>query len=73
MIKFCEGTGDEEIIHLVNPKYIVSVDIFPNEDVKIVLNNGTVYETNSIFFSVYDWIKLHKLNIESREEGAEWE
>lgn len=67
MIEFYEGTGDEEIVHLVNSKHIVSVDIFPNDDVKIELDNGKVYETNSHCFSIHDWGKLQKLNIGGAE------
>lgn len=63
MIEFDGGKGNEENVHLVNPKHIVSIDIFPNDDVKIVLDNGTVYETNSNCFSIYDWERLQKLNI----------
>ena len=64
MIKFYEPKGNEEIVHLVNTKHIVSIDEFPDGCVKIVLDNGTVYETNSNCFSIYDWERLQKLNIE---------
>lgn len=64
MIKFYEPKENEEIVHLVNSKHIVSIDIFPNDDVKILLNNGTVYEINSHCFTIGDWERLQKLNIE---------
>ena len=64
MIKFYEPKENEEIVHLVNTKHIVSVDIFPNDDVKIELDNGKVYETNSHCFSIHDLERLRNLNIE---------
>lgn len=64
MIKFYEPKENEEIAHLVNPKHIVSIDKFPDGSVKIELDNGRVYETNNYWFSIHDWERLQKLNIE---------
>lgn len=64
MIKFYEPEGNEEIVHLVNSKHIVSIDRFPDDSVKIELDNGRVYETDSSYFSIHDWERLRKLNIE---------
>lgn len=64
MIKFYEPEENEGIAHLVNTNHIVSVDIFPDDSVKIVLDNGTVYETKNYWFSIRDWERLRKLNIE---------
>lgn len=64
MIEFYEGEGNEEIAHLVNPKHIVTIDIFPDDSVKIELDNGRVYETNNSCFSIHDWERLRKLNME---------
>lgn len=64
MIKFYEPEENEGIAHLVNTNHIVSVDIFPDDSVKIVLDNGTVYETKNYWFSIHDWERLRKLNIE---------
>lgn len=64
MIKFYEPIENEEIVHLLNPKHIVTIDIFPDNSVKIELDNGRVYETNDYCFSIHDWERLQKLNIE---------
>ena len=64
MIKFYEPEENEEIAHLVNTNHIVSVDIFPDDSVKIELDNGRVYETKDHCFSIHDWERLQKLNIE---------
>lgn len=64
MIEFDGGKGNEETVYLVNQKHIVSIDIFPDDSVKIELDNGRVYETNSYCFSIHDWDRLRKLNIE---------
>lgn len=60
MIKFYETKGNEEIVHLVNPKHIVSIDKFPDGNVKIELDNGRVYETDNSYFSISDWERLKK-------------
>lgn len=60
MIEFYEGEGNEEIDHLVNPKHIVSIDIFPDGSVKIELDNGRAYETKDHWFSIRDWERLKK-------------
>lgn len=68
IIKFYEPKGNDEIVHIVNTNHIVSVDEFPDGCIKIVLDNGTVYETNSHCFSIHDYEKLQKLNVESLEK-----
>lgn len=67
MIKFYEPKGNEEIEHTVNTNHIVTIDIFPDDSVKIELDNGRVYETNSSYFSIHDWERLRKLNIGGAE------
>lgn len=62
IVKFYESDGNGEIIHQINIYHIVSVDEFPDGRIKIVLDNETVYETNSHFFSIYDYERLQTLN-----------
>lgn len=62
MIKFYETKGNEVTVHQVNPNHIVSIDEFPDDSIKIVLDNGTVYETNSHCFTIYNLEILHTLN-----------
>ena len=67
VIKFYELEENEEIAHLVNTNHIVSVDIFPDDSMKIVLDNGTVYERKNYWISMHDWERLQKLNIGGEE------
>lgn len=62
IVKFYESDGNGEIIHQINIYHIVSVDEFPDGRIKIVLDNETVYETNSHCFSIYDYERLQTLN-----------
>lgn len=57
MIKIATQEGSAIYEHLINPKYIVSMDELQNGHTQITMESGAIYYTTQNMYKIYEQIR----------------